>query len=189
MIKDLSKDIWNVPNALTMLRLALVPVFIVVYMTGHPYWALAVYVLASLTDALDGYLARSRNQITGFGKLMDPLADKLMVISALVCHHLNGVIPLSAIVIVAVKECIMIVGGLCLLNRGLVVYSNIVGKTATVFFVLTMVAGFFHKELAAAGYPLDTILLWCSVTLSVTALIVYVFWTVKQLDLMKGKKS
>ena len=83
----------------------------------------------------------------------------------------------------------MIVGGLCLLNRGLVVYSNIVGKTATVFFVLTMVAGFFHKELAAAGFPLDTILLWCSVTLSVTALIVYVFWTVKQLDLMKGKKS
>ena len=75
MIKDLSKDIWNVPNALTMLRLALVPVFIVVYMTGHPYWALAVYVLASLTDALDGYLARSRNQITGFGKLMDPALD------------------------------------------------------------------------------------------------------------------
>ena len=76
-------DIWNVPNVLTMLRLALIPVFLIFYCTGHEKWALVTFLVASFTDFLDGYIARKNNQITAFGKLMDPLADKVMVLTAL----------------------------------------------------------------------------------------------------------
>ena len=188
-IKNLLKDVWTVPNVLTMARLVMIPVFIGEYMYGHTTWALLVFVLASLTDALDGYLARRFQQITNFGKLMDPLADKLMVISALVCHGINGVIPVSAICIVAAKELLMICGGMFALNSGMVVHSNYLGKTATVFFVLTMIAGFFHRDFAAMGFPLDTILLWCSVTLSVSALVVYVATTWPKLKALRAEQA
>ncbi|MEG1584704.1 MAG: CDP-alcohol phosphatidyltransferase family protein, partial [Anaerovorax sp.] len=75
----------NLQNQLTMLRIILIPVFIVVLMLGHYYWAAAIFVVAAATDALDGHIARKYNLITNFGKLMDPLADKLLVVSALVC--------------------------------------------------------------------------------------------------------
>ncbi len=75
----------NTPNKLTFLRVLLVPVFMWALLTGKLYIALAVFVIASLTDQLDGHLARKNNQVTTFGKLMDPLADKILTISALVC--------------------------------------------------------------------------------------------------------
>ena len=187
-IKELFRDIWNVPNVLTMARLVMIPIFIGEYSYGHTTWALLVFVMASLNDALDGYLARKYNQITNFGKLMDPLADKLMVVSALICHGTHGVIPLSAILIVAVKELLMIVGGAYMFKMGIVVYSNYWGKTATVFFILAMIAGFFHKEFAATGFHLDTILLWISVTLSLCALVVYSVSAWKQLKALRSEK-
>ncbi|MGN0764705.1 MAG: CDP-alcohol phosphatidyltransferase family protein, partial [Aristaeellaceae bacterium] len=73
-IRKYTENIWNVPNVLTMLRLALIPVFVAVFAAGHDKLALLTFVIASLTDLLDGYLARKNHQITAFGKLMDPLA-------------------------------------------------------------------------------------------------------------------
>ena len=73
-------------NKLTLLRMALIPVFLGVLYAGFPgcrYWALGVFIIASLTDTLDGYIARHYNQITNFGKFMDPLADKVLVLSAM----------------------------------------------------------------------------------------------------------
>ena len=84
-LKNLCTDIWNVPNVLTMIRIALIPVFVVLYVNGQQKAALAVFLAASFTDYLDGYLARKLNQITAFGKLMDPLADKIMVLTAFLC--------------------------------------------------------------------------------------------------------
>lgn len=75
----------NTPNKLTFLRVLLVPVFMWALLTGKLHLALAVFAIASLTDQLDGHLARKNNQVTTFGKLMDPLADKILTISALVC--------------------------------------------------------------------------------------------------------
>ena len=79
-------NIWNVPNVLTILRLLLIPVFVVLHVMGFPKMALLTFCVASFTDWLDGHIARKHNLITDFGKLMDPLADKLMVCTALIMH-------------------------------------------------------------------------------------------------------
>lgn len=165
--------VWTVPNVLTIFRLLLVPVFIIVFAAGHPKAALAVFVAASLTDLLDGFLARKLNQITDFGKLFDPLADKLMVLTALACQGFSGVLPWAAILIVAAKEIYMVIGGLIMLHHDIVVYSNLLGKSAQVFFIASLILSFFHEELAAWGTRLDLILLWITVALALSAMIVY----------------
>ncbi|MBQ2462161.1 MAG: CDP-diacylglycerol--glycerol-3-phosphate 3-phosphatidyltransferase [Clostridia bacterium] len=173
-LKELLKDCWNLPNTLTMFRLVLVPFFILLYLDGHPYQALGVFCLASLTDMFDGYLARKNNQITSFGKLVDPLADKLLVVSALICHGWRNVFPWSAIILVVIKEIAMIVGSLFLLGKkDVVVHSNYWGKTSTCFFIAALILGFFHDDLAGLGFHLDIWLLWISVISAYCAAITY----------------
>jgi CDP-diacylglycerol--glycerol-3-phosphate 3-phosphatidyltransferase len=173
-IRKLFTNVWTIPNVLTMIRLILVPVFVVLFLKGHKMASLAVFVAASLTDMLDGYLARKLNQITDFGKLFDPLADKLMVLSAMVCQGIVGVFPWSAIIIVACKELFMVIGGLFMLKNNVVVYSNYVGKAAQVCFILSLILAFFHDELARWGVQLDIILLWITVGLALCAMVVYI---------------
>ena len=175
-VRKLFSHVWTIPNVLTMIRLLLVPVFVVVYFrtSAEPkYAALAIFAAASLTDMLDGYLARKLNQITDFGKLFDPLADKLMVLSALVCQAVTGVFPWAAVIVVACKELVMVLGGLFMLSRDVVVYSNIVGKAAQVCFILSLILSFFHVPLAKWGTRLDLILLWITVGLAILAMVVY----------------
>ena len=175
-VRKLFSHVWTIPNVLTMIRLLLVPVFVVVYFrtSAEPkYAALAIFAAASLTDMLDGYLARKLNQITDFGKLFDPLADKLMVLSALVCQAVTSVFPWAAVIVVACKELVMVLGGLFMLSRDVVVYSNIVGKAAQVCFILSLILSFFHVPLAEWGTRLDLILLWITVGLAVLAMVVY----------------
>ena len=175
-VRKLFSHVWTIPNVLTMIRLLLVPVFVVVYFrtSAEPkYAALAIFAAASLTDMLDGYLARKLNQITDFGKLFDSLADKLMVLSALVCQAVTGVFPWAAVIVVACKELVMVLGGLFMLSRDVVVYSNIVGKAAQVCFILSLILSFFHVPLAEWGTRLDLILLWITVGLAVLAMVVY----------------
>ncbi len=181
-VRKLFTNVWNIPNALTMLRLILIPVFVWLFWKVDRKAALVVFIVASLTDMLDGMLARKLNQITDFGKLFDPLADKLMVITALVCQGLAGVLPWSAIAIVACKELMMLLGGAFMLSRNVVVYANYAGKTAQVFFIASLILSFFHEELAARGVRLDLILLWISVGLSIVAMITYIVGAVKSLD-------
>ncbi len=175
MLRDLKVGLWNVPNALTMLRLALIPVFAIFYLTGRPFWALGVFCLASITDYLDGHLARKYNLITSFGKLFDPLADKLMVICAITCHVITGRFFWVPLVIVAVKELIMITGSTYMLSQGIVVYANMYGKVSTVLFIAAIILAFFHDSLPDWG-PMKPHqwLLWISVAVTVTALCVYV---------------
>ncbi len=175
-VRKLFSNVWTIPNVLTMIRLLLVPVFVVVYFrtAAEPkYAALAVFAAASLTDMLDGFLARKLNQITDFGKLFDPLADKLMVLTALVGQALTGVFPWAAVIVVACKELFMVIGGLFLLSRDVVVYSNIFGKAAQVSFILSLILSFFHVPLEAWGTRLDLILLWITVGLAILAMVVY----------------
>lgn len=174
-------DVWNVPNVLTMLRMALIPVFVVLFANGQTKWALAVFLIASLTDLLDGYIARKCQLITNFGKLMDPLADKLMVCTALICQGISGVIPWAAIIIVMVKELLMVIGGAFMLKNDVVVYSNMLGKTAMCFFVAALVLSFFHAEFVALGGQADSIVLYIAVTLTVLAMLNYACQAVKTL--------
>lgn len=180
-IRGLFKDVWNVPNVLTMLRLLLIPVFVAVYVHGHRFTALAVFCVASLTDALDGIIARKYNLVTSFGKLMDPLADKLMVCTALICQGISGIFPWSAIIIVALKETVMVAGGAYMLGKGVVVYANWAGKIATVSFILSLILSFFHPEFEARGLHMDRIVLWISVGLALIALVDYSLMSWKRL--------
>ena len=186
-IRKLFSNVWTIPNVLTMIRLILVPVFVVLFFRGYKMASLGVFAAASLTDMLDGYLARKLNQITDFGKLFDPLADKLMVISAMVCQGIAGVFPWAAIIIVACKELFMVIGGLLMLKNDVVVYSNYVGKAAQVCFIVSLILSFFHDELAQWGVQLDIILLWITVGLALCAMIVYIVGSVRTIRKQRKK--
>ena len=181
-LRKLFSNVWTIPNVLTMIRLLLIPVFVIVFFNTPAgqdrIAALIVFAVASITDMLDGMLARKLHQTPDFGQLFDPLADKLMVITAMVCQAIAGVFPWAAIIIVGCKELLMMLGGLLLLNRDVVVYSNYVGKTAQVFFIASLILSFFHYRFESAGILLfgltpDLILLWITVVLSIAALVVY----------------
>ena len=109
----------NTPNKLTLLRIILVPVFIVSFFTEYRYstaCALIIFLVASATDSIDGYLARRNNQVTTFGQLMDPLADKILVMSALVCFTAKGHLAAWVAILIISRE--FIVTGIRLLAVG-----------------------------------------------------------------------
>ena len=91
-------------NKITMFRIVLIPVFLVLAYTGLKYWALAVYIIACLSDVADGYIARHYNQVSNFGKFVDPLADKMLVLSAMCFFLENGKMPGWAVAIVLFRE-------------------------------------------------------------------------------------
>lgn len=168
------QNIWNVPNALTMLRMLLIPVYWFLMMDGRTYPALAVFVVASLTDLADGYIARKYHLITDFGKLMDPLADKLMVLSVMLSLALRGMAPWAALVILLCKEALMVLGGMVLYRKGVVVYARKIGKVAQALVVASLILCFFGDPLRQAlGFPLHTVMIWCAVGLTLCALFSY----------------
>lgn len=193
-LKRLFTGMWNVPNALTILRMILIPVFVVLFFSGstpeetdlNRKFSLAVFLLASLTDMLDGMIARKYNLITDFGKLFDPLADKLMVVTALICQGIAGIFPWIAILIVMAKELLMVLGGVFMLKKNVVVYSNMYGKVAQVFFILSLTLAFFHNDFASLGVRLDLICLWVTVGLAILAMGSYALNAVKQLKAPKA---
>ena len=177
-IRKLFSNVWTIPNMLTILRMILIPVFVVLFFRGHKMAALGVFCAASLTDMLDGYLARKLNQITDFGKLFDPLADKLMVLTAMICQTFWGPLPLIAVIIVAAKELLMVLGGVFMLSKDVVVYSNYFGKAAQVGFIASLILSFFHDQFLEGNVVLwgmtpDILLLWITVALSIVAMAVY----------------
>ena len=131
----------NLPNFLSLLRLCMVPVFAAVFFSGREdahYWAAAVYALAFLTDIADGWIARHFNQITRLGRVLDPLADKLMTFTVIICITADGIIPVWAVVIFFLKEAAMGIGALSMYRKvDDVIPSNWLGKTSTgVFFIV-----------------------------------------------------
>jgi len=190
-IRKLFSNVWTIPNVLTMIRIILIPVFVVLFFKGHKMAALAVFCAASLTDMLDGYLARKLNQITDFGKLFDPLADKLMVLTAMICQTFWGPLPLVAVIIVAAKELMMVLGGMFMLSRNVVVYSNYFGKAAQVGFIASLILSFFHdnfvnRNVQLWGMTPDILLLWITVALSIIAMAVYAAEAVKTIRNQKA---
>lgn len=134
----------NLPNKLTLLRIVLVPVFVVLLFMGQnnilfKILALLVFCVASLTDALDGHIARSRNLITNFGKFMDPLADKLLVCSALVSFVQIGSIPAWIVIIIIGREFIISGFRLIASDKGVVIAANKWGKAKTVSQMITII--------------------------------------------------
>lgn len=131
----------NTPNKLTLFRVLLVPVFMWL-LDWNIYAALAVFVIASLTDQLDGHLARKYNQVTTFGKLMDPLADKILTISALVCFAADGAdfVNKWVVVIIIARELIVTGIRLIALESNKVIAASMWGKAKTVSQLAAIIA-------------------------------------------------
>ncbi len=177
-VEHIKQDkIINVPNALTLLRILLLPVVVWRFVIGDATGALIAYMAAMLTDALDGIIARKTNQITALGKLLDPIADKLSLVTLLGLFVSSGEIPLWVLAIILFKEVMMVIGGGVALKHGIVVYALPIGKVTTVTFVLSMVARFISV------LPLADVLLWISVALSMVALVWYAVDLMKKLGL------
>ena len=121
----------NLPNKLTVLRMILVPVFMAILLLGNKWVALAVFIVASLTDFVDGKIARARGLVTNFGKFMDPLADKLLVISAMVVFVEQGRMPSWVCMVVVARE--LAVSGLRMVaaSNGVVMAAGWSGKIKT----------------------------------------------------------
>ncbi len=121
----------NTANKLTLLRVVMIPVFLVLLYFGYQYWALGVFVLASVTDFIDGYIARNYNQVTDFGKFMDPLADKLLVTSAMVWFVEVGVMPGWGLLLVIAREFCVTGLRLVAVDQGRVIAAGWSGKVKT----------------------------------------------------------
>jgi cardiolipin synthase len=129
----------HVPNALTIVRFLLIP-FIIYFLAINQYSiGLLLFVVSGITDVVDGAIARKFNFVTDFGKLMDPLADKLTQISVLTTLMLKHIIPTWILIIVVLKEAVMIEGASFLYGRDVVVSSKWFGKLATVLFFIAIV--------------------------------------------------
>ena len=170
----------NLPNKLTLLRVAMIPVFVILA-SQEVIWtqlgAALVFIIACVTDYLDGEIARKRNLVTNFGKFVDPIADKLSLLTLLGLFVSAGEIPLWVLAIILFKEVMMVIGGGVALKHGIVVYALPIGKVTTVTFVLSMLARFLSMP-----SPAD-ILLWISVALSMVALVWYAIDLMKKLGL------
>ena len=170
----------NVPNLLTLLRMAMLPAVVWRYRLGDAAGALAVYLAAMLTDAVDGFIARRFHQITALGKLLDPIADKLSLLTLLGLFVADGQIPRWLLTIVLIKEAILIAGGAAALKKGIVVYAMPIGKVTTVTFILSMIARFLALRRVA------DLLLGVSVVLSLLSLLWYSLVLLRRMHIHPG---
>lgn len=176
----------NLPNKLTMFRVILIPFFVLfmlVDITTIDKWiALAIFIVASLTDLLDGKIARKYNLVTNFGKFMDPLADKLLVCSALICLVALNKIPAWIVIMIIAREFIISGFRLIASDNGVVIAASYWGKFKTTFqmvMICLMIA-----DIAAINL-LTEIVMWAALILTVVSLVDYL---VKNKDVMKDTK-
>ncbi|WP_430646660.1 CDP-alcohol phosphatidyltransferase family protein [Agromyces sp. GXS1127] len=113
-----SDRVWTVPNLLSMLRLLLVPVFLVLVVVGEYVPALVVLVVASVSDLLDGFIARRFDQVTRLGQLLDPAADRLYIFAALIGLAANDLVPWWIVVVIVARDVFLVVLGVVLANHG-----------------------------------------------------------------------
>lgn len=177
----------NLPNKLTILRMIMIVPFVVFMLVpiggvAGKWIALALFVIASLTDLLDGKIARKYNLVTTFGKFMDPLADKLLVCSALICLVELGRIPAWIVIIIISREFIISGFRLVASDKGVVIAASWWGKFKTTFQMVMIVL--MIADIAALSI-VTQIVMWIALILTVVSLVDYL---VKNKDVMKDPK-
>jgi cardiolipin synthase len=180
----------NIPNILTLLRFALIPFFCYFMITGHVVTAVIIYLAASFTDFLDGYIARKFGQITAFGKFMDPFADKLLQIAALVLITiLPPRIPVAITIIIILKELLIGAGGLMLYKKYKVyAAADWYGKIATVIFYIAIVGAMLESNFSpGTHYGLAAILF--ALVLSLFAFVMYLIRYLKSVRKVNADKK
>ena len=169
----------HVPNILSFIRLALCPVFVWAFFNLSPIIAFIIFAVASILDIIDGFIARKFNCISVLGKILDPVADKVLQLSAITCFTLNGLIHWFVVVVLGLKELTMLIGGAIISKkRNDMVYSNKFGKVASFMTSFSLCTLFFINDFLAPFKTVVYILLYLSVVLSFIALIQYGLITV-----------
>ena len=172
----------NLPNRLTILRVCLIPFFVLFMLADFGPWqkwaALVIFAVASLTDALDGHIARSRNLITNFGKFMDPVADKLLVCSALICFVQTGKIAAWIVIIIVAREFIVSGFRLVASDQGIVLAAGIWGKLKTVCQMIMTIVVIMDIPLPFFAV-LEQILIYASLILTIISMVDYI-WNNRQ---------
>ena len=168
----------NLPNKLTTLRVIMIPffVFFLLWQNGENYTfrmiAVALFIIASLTDLLDGKIARKYNLVTNFGKFMDPLADKLLVCSALICLIELNALPAWMVIIIISREFIISGFRLIASDNGVVIAASYWGKFKTTFQMVSVVL--LILDIPALAF-VTTICVWIALVLTIVSLVDYIY--------------
>lgn len=175
----------NLPNKLTCLRMLMVPFFVaamVLPFSNHYLWALILFIAASFTDTLDGKIARKQGLVTDFGKFMDPLADKILVTSALICFVDLWITPAAVIIVIIAREFVVTSLRLIAAPKGIVIAADIFGKMKTVLQMIWVAATIFQMYLEEElwiGIPalsvLNTVLMWLTLALTIVSGVNYLW--------------
>ncbi|MFW6287169.1 MAG: CDP-diacylglycerol--glycerol-3-phosphate 3-phosphatidyltransferase [bacterium] len=183
----------NLPNKLTLIRIILIPLFMFFLLTNSDYdvfykvFALAIFVLAAITDGLDGYLARKQQAITKFGKILDPLADKLLISSALISFVAMKEISAWIAIIIIGRE--LAVTGLRVIaaSEGVVISASKWGKWKTNLQIFAVIAVIIDPEIITLPFYLSDILLWMAVIVTIISGIDY--YKKSNIDFFKEEDS
>ena len=162
----------KLPNKLTMGRIFAIPVFIVVFLLDYRYAAAVIFILAALTDMLDGHIARKNNLVTNFGKLMDPLADKLLVMSALICLSQVGDVPGWMVIVILGREFIITGMRQVAAAQGIVIAAGTTGKIKTITQMIAiplLILENWPFSLFSFDLPMDQIFLWIALVMTVVS--------------------
>ena len=168
----------NLPNKLTVLRVCMIPFFVVMLLLNggenqtYRYIAAAIFIVASLTDMLDGKIARKYNLVTNFGKFMDPLADKLLVCSALICLVDLKQLPAWMVIVIISREFIISGFRLVASDNGIVIAASYWGKFKTVSQMALIIV--LIMDLGGVWNVVGTVLTWVALFLTVVSLIDYI---------------
>lgn len=168
----------NLPNKITIFRVCMIPVFLIFMLVPNipygNYIAVAVFAIACLSDALDGYLARKHNLVTNFGKFMDPLADKLLVCSALICFVELSYMPAWIVIVIIAREFIISGFRLIASDNGVVIAASYWGKFKTIAQMITCILLIVQLPFAWIEV-VEQIFIWLSLILTVVSLCEYIW--------------
>jgi len=186
----------NIANKLTLLRIFLIPfyvLFLLVPISHYHFWiATVIFIVSSITDALDGKLARKHGIVTDFGKFADPIADKLVVLSAMICFVQTGMMPSWACIIITAREIIISGFRLICAGKGTVVAASYLGKIKTVtqmaFIIITTFNCSYYFSESAPGFcqtveVIRIIIMYIALILTIWSLVDYIYKNRKFLSL------
>lgn len=164
----------NIPNMLTIFRLLLIPFFTLIFFSNIDnslLYSIYVFLLAGFTDILDGYIARTYNLVTKWGIVMDPLADKLMLLNVLTCLVIKKYIPLWILIIILIKELSMIFAGILLYKKNFVLPSNFFGKFSTFLFYISIFILSFNRK---CGFHILLIAVFSALVAFINYLLIFI---------------
>lgn len=176
----------NLPNKITILRIILIPVFVACFYIPSAYMreiAALVFLIAYITDILDGNLARKNNMVTNFGKLMDPVADKLLTFAAFIMLVDQSLMSPVAAIIVMARELLVSGFRMVAVEGGTVIAASILGKLKTVSQCVAVILILVWPRIDFLGFPLDQVVLWVSVAITAWSGVDYIVKYAKHVNL------